>query len=52
MKKPHRRMHLVVWFVLAPVIAICGLALWLMQPAPALMDVPEALVTETSSLNR
>jgi hypothetical protein len=43
MKRPHRRMHLLMWLLLAPATAIAGYLFWTMRPATPYADLPPAI---------
>lgn len=40
MKRPHRRMHLLMWAVLAPSTALAAIFFWSMRPATPYSDLP------------
>jgi len=44
MKRPHRRIHLVAWLIIAPVAAAAGFLFWTQRPAtPYTDDLPPAI---------
>ncbi len=47
MKRPHRRLHLVMWVVLAPMTVILAVYFWTMRPMTPMSEIPSAI--ETSS---
>ena len=52
MKRPHRRIHLVVWLLLAPATAVAAIVAWTMRPQEAFTDLPpgvEALSNDTET---
>ena len=47
MKRPHRRAHLAMWVVLAPVTVVLAIYFWTMRPMMPEGEIPSAI--ETSS---
>ena len=47
MKRPHRRAHLAMWIVIAPVTVILAVYFWTMRPTTPHSEIPS--VIETSS---
>ena len=45
MKRPHRRLHLLMWLIIAPVTAIAGYLLWSARPDTPLSEIPAAADT-------
>ena len=45
MKRPHRRMHLLVWLFLAPAIAISGVLFWLERQSMPFSELPPGIET-------
>lgn len=45
MKRPHRRLHLLTWLLLAPVTALAGFWSWTQRPATPYSDLPPAIET-------
>ncbi len=45
MKRPHRRAHLMMWLVLAPLTTIAGFFAWTMRPAEPFSDLPPGVET-------
>ena len=43
MKRPHRRIHLLVWLFMAPVTALAGFYFWMQRPATPYSDLPQAI---------
>ncbi len=40
MKRPHRRVHLLVWAILAPATIAAGLFAWMQRPATPYSEIP------------
>ena len=40
MKRPHRRMHLFLWLILAPLTLIAGVFAWMQRPATPFTEIP------------
>jgi len=49
MKKPHRRAHLIIWIVLAPVTALAAVYFWTMRPATPISDIPDSIRTSSGA---
>ena len=45
MKRPHRRVHLLVWLALAPATALAGFYFWTQRLATPYSDLPPAIET-------
>ena len=45
MKRPHRRTHLIIWLVLAPVTIAAGLYAWMQRPGAPYSDIPGSIET-------
>ena len=45
MKRPHRRMHLMLWLLLAPATAAVAIVAWTMRPQDAFSDLPPGIET-------
>ena len=43
MRRPHRRMHLLLWALLAPATAIAAVIFWLDRPSTPLTDLPASI---------
>ena len=43
MKSPHRRAHLLLWLILAPVTAIAGFFAWTQRPETPYAEIPGAI---------
>ncbi len=43
MKRPHRRMHLMVWLIIAPVTAIVAFTFWDLRPVTPYDELPAAI---------
>lgn len=43
MKRAHRRVHLLVWMVLFPLIGVLGVLFWMHQPTDTIKLAPEQL---------
>lgn len=48
MKRPHRRAHLIIWIVLAPITALAAGYFWTMRPATPVSDLPGVIQTSSS----
>lgn len=42
-KRPHRRTHLLIWAIFAPLTAIAGTYFWTERPGEPVNDLPEAI---------
>ena len=40
MKRPHRRAHLMIWMVLAPLTALAAVYAWTLRPGTPVSDIP------------
>ena len=51
MKRPHRRFHLLMWLVLAPMTAIAGMLFWQKREPTPYTELPPGVeaLSETSS---
>lgn len=45
MKRPYRRIHLLIWLILAPATAIAGYIAWQMRPAAPYSELPPGIET-------
>ncbi len=45
MKRPHRRVHLLMWLVIAPVTLIAGIFAWMQRPQTPFSEIPDAIQT-------
>lgn len=43
MKRPHRRLHLLTWFILTPVTVIAAYYFWTMRPATPYSELPSSI---------
>ena len=43
MKRPHRRSHLLIWVILAPVTAIVAVLFWTLRPDTQFTDLPPGI---------
>lgn len=43
MKRPHRRFHLLIWVILAPVTAIAAFLFWTLRPDTPFTDLPPGI---------
>ena len=43
MKRPHRRIHFLVWLVIAPATAVAGVLFWQTRPETPYADLPAVL---------
>ena len=43
MKRPHRRVHFVIWAVLAPATALAAAIFWQMRPATPFSELPASI---------
>ncbi len=43
MKRPHRRMHVLMWLVLAPATLIAGVFAWMQRPQTPFSEIPDAI---------
>ncbi|MEM9617318.1 MAG: hypothetical protein AAF936_05085 [Pseudomonadota bacterium] len=48
MKRPHRRAHLIIWIMLAPITALAAVYFWTMRPATPTSDLPGIIQTSSS----
>ncbi len=48
MKRPHRRSHLLIWLVLAPITAIAAFLFWTMRPMTPYSELPENIEAATT----
>ncbi len=49
MKRPHRRVHFLIWLLIAPITAVVGFVFWQMRPATPFTELPPGVeaVSET-----
>lgn len=45
MKRPHRRIHLLMWLVLAPLTLIAGVFAWMQRPQTPYNEIPGVIET-------
>lgn len=43
MKRPHRRMHFLMWLILAPATLIAGVFAWMQRPHTPYSELPGAI---------
>ncbi|MEO1251818.1 MAG: hypothetical protein AAFW81_05670 [Pseudomonadota bacterium] len=43
MKRPHRRLHMMAWIVLAPLTLITGIFAWLQRPETPYSALPDTI---------
>ena len=43
MKRPHRRVHLLIWLAVAPATFVAGLFAWLQRPLTPFTDIPNSV---------
>ena len=43
MKRPHRRTHLLIWAIFAPVAAIVSVLAWMQRPGTPLSELPAGI---------
>lgn len=43
MKRPHRRIHFLIWIGIAPIVAICSIIAWKMKPDTPHTDLPPSI---------
>lgn len=43
MKRPHRRVHYLMWFILAPATLLAGVFAWMQRPQTPYSELPGAI---------
>ena len=49
MKRVHRRLHLIIWIVLAPMTIVVGVLCWTLRPNTPYTDLPRSIQTLTTA---
>ena len=45
MKRPHRRIHLMIWWLIAPATLAAGIVAWLQRPQTPFTELPTSIET-------
>lgn len=43
MKRPHRRIHLLMWLFIGPATAVAAFVFWTMRPSTPFTEIPESI---------
>ncbi len=43
MKRPHRRIHVMIWLILGPLTTVTAILFWTMRPATPYTELPPSI---------